>query len=251
MASARSVALFTVVTASVLLAQPPTFEAASIHPLVSPFSRLRALNVSGTRITLDGYNIQWLVSEAFGVKDYQVTIDSVPSSALEVFYRIEARAAGPSAPSKADARMMLQTLLAERFHLTILRDTRNIPVYVLVPDKNGPALKPGDGEGECSTRIGPVRPTDRLYRYAYSNCTIDRLADALLGDRPILNRTGLTGRYDIEIFATPEFKMRDTSEPGDIRFLDAVRKLGLRLTPQNAPVEVIVVDHVDPKPTPN
>jgi uncharacterized protein (TIGR03435 family) len=146
---------------------------------------------------------------------------------------------------------MLQTLLAERFHLAIHHDTRNIPVYALVPDKNGAALKPGDGEGECSTRIGPVRPTDRLYRYAYSNCTIDRLADALLGDRPILDRTGLTGRYDIEIFATPEFKMRDTSEPGDVRFLDAVRKLGLRLVPQNAPVEEIVVDHVDTKPTPN
>jgi uncharacterized protein (TIGR03435 family) len=96
-----------------------------------------------------------------------------------------------------------------------------------------------------------VRPTDRLYRYAYSNCTIDPLADALLADRPILNRTGLTGRYDIELFATPEFKMRDTSEPGDIRVLDAVRKLGLRLTPQNAPVEVIVIDHMDSRPTAN
>jgi uncharacterized protein (TIGR03435 family) len=93
--------------------------------------------------------------------------------------------------------------------------------------------------------------TNRLYRYAYSNCTIDRLADTLLGDRPILNRTGVTGRYDIKIFATPEFKMRDTSEPGDIRFLDAVRKLGLRLVPQNAPVEVIVINHIDPKPSPN
>jgi uncharacterized protein (TIGR03435 family) len=66
-----------------------------------------------------------------------------------------------------------------------------------------------------------------------------------------LDRTGLTGRYDIEILATPEFMMRDTSEPGDIRFLDAVRKLGLRLEAQNAPVEVIVIDHIDPAPSTN
>ena len=247
-------ALLIVVTASVMLAQPAqpaTFEAASIHPLSPPFRALKTLKISGTLISLEGYNVRWLVAEAFGVKDYQVSTDSVPSSALEVLYRIDARAGGQSAPRTAEVRMMLQNLLADRFHLAIHREMRKIPVYALLLDKNGPALKSGSGVSDCSTQIGPARPNDRTYRYRYSNCTLEPLIDALSADRPILDRTGLTGRYDIEIFATPEFLMRDASEPGDIRFLDAVRKLGLRLEGQNAPVEVLVIDHIDRTPSAN
>ncbi len=65
-----------------------------------------------------------------------------------------------------------------------------------------------------------------------------------------MDKTGLTGRYDITMFATPDFKMRNSSDPGDISPLDAVRKLGLRLEPQKAAVEILVVDHVE-KPSDN
>jgi uncharacterized protein (TIGR03435 family) len=247
----RTIAFLIVVLASVAPAQSPSFEAASIHPLAPPFRVLKTLKISGTLIEFDGYNIKWLVSEAFGVKEYQVSADSVLRPALEALYRIDARAGGQSAPSKAEVRMMLRTMLSERFHLAVHREARKMPIYALVSDKNGPTLKPGSGVGECYSRIGPVRPNDRNYRYQYSNCTLEPLIDALSADRPILDRTGLAGHYDIEIFATPEFMMRDTSEPGDIRFLDAVRKLGLRLQAENAPVEMIVIDHVDPAPSAN
>jgi uncharacterized protein (TIGR03435 family) len=231
--------------------RPPAFEVASIREVAPPFRALRTLKISGTLISLEGYNIGWLVSEAFGLKDYQVSTGSVPRSALGVYYNIEARAAGQSAPAKAEVRAMLRALLADRFHLATHREMRNMPVYALVVDKNGLSLRPASGENECASLIGPVSPDDRNYRYRYTNCTLDPLVNTLSADRPILDKTGLTGRYDIEIFATPEFRMRDTSEPGDIRFLDAVRKLGLRLDAQNASVEVVVIDHIDPSPSPN
>ena len=98
--SPGSIVLLIVVTAWVMPAQPSSFEAASIHPLTPPFRALKNLKISGTLVTLEGYNVRWLVSEAFGVKDYQVSTDSVPRSALEVLYRIEARADGQSAPRK-------------------------------------------------------------------------------------------------------------------------------------------------------
>jgi uncharacterized protein (TIGR03435 family) len=247
----ETIVFLVVVTPWVMLAQPSSFEAASIHALTPPFRSLKQLKISGTFVTLEGYNFRWLVSEAFEVKDYQVSTDTVPRSAQEVLYRIDARAGGQSAPRKADVSLMLQALLKDRFHLAIHREIRKMPVYALVLDKNGPALKPGSDVGECSNRIGPTRPHDRNYRYEYSNCTLDTLVEALSADRPILDRTGLTGRYDFEIVATPEFMMRDSSEPGDIRFLDAVRKLGLRLEAQNVPVEMIVIDHIDSAPSPN
>jgi uncharacterized protein (TIGR03435 family) len=65
-----------------------------------------------------------------------------------------------------------------------------------------------------------------------------------------LDRTGLAGRYDITMFATPDFRLRDSSEPGDISPLDAVRKLGLKMEPKKDDIEVIVVDHLE-KPSEN
>lgn len=242
-------------TAGGLIGQslPPStaFEVASIHEIAPPFRKLKTLTVSGARITLEGYNVGWLIAEAFGLRDYQVSIDSVPRASQGIFYNIEARAPGQAAPTQVEVRAMLQALLGERFHLAIHREMRNMPVYALVVDKDVSALKPGSGDDECASLIGPVRPEDRNYRYRYTNCTLEPLVNTLQADRPILNKTGLTGRYDITIFATPEFRMRDTSEVGDISFLDAVRKIGLRLEAQNASVEVIVIDHIDPAPTPN
>lgn len=64
----------------------------------------------------------------------------------------------------------------------------------------------------------------------------------LNADRPILDKTGLTGQYDITIFATPEFRLRASSEPGDIAITDSIRQLGLKLEPQKATIEMLVVD---------
>ncbi len=233
-----------------MFGQTPTFEAAAIHEVVHPLRVLRGFTISGTRVSLEGYDADWLIAEAFGLKDYQVVASSIPDATRGKYYAIDARVSGSATPTRAGVRLMLQSLLAERFHLTFHRENRSIPVYALVVDKNGPTLKPGTGDADCASLIGPVNPTDRSYRYRFTNCTLDPLVATLQADRPILNQTGLTGRYDILITATPEFKMQNTSEPGDIRFLDAVRQLGLRLNPQNSPVEVVVVEHFD-APTPN
>jgi uncharacterized protein (TIGR03435 family) len=253
--SARAIAIPMAIAASLLEAQGLSFEAASIHQLTPPFRTLHRLKISGTLVSMEGYNIPGLLSEAYGIKHYQVVTEPATRQAFEILYRIEARAGGQSAPTEAHVRMMLQALLAERFHLKVHQETRDMPVYVLVVDKNGPALKSSSGSGECSTSMGPVHPNDRNYRYRYSKCTLDRLIDGLsntlFADRPILDKTGLKGRYDIEIYATPERLARVGTEPGDISFFDAVRKLGLRLEARKAPVAMLHIDHVDSRPTAN
>ena len=106
---------------------------------------------------------------------------------------------------------MLQSLLAGRFKLQFHREMREVAVYEPVVDKNGPALKPGTGRP--LRKADRTRPHDRNYRCQFTNCTVDRLADALPADRHVLNKTGLTWRYDVTFFVTPEFKLRDSSEP--------------------------------------
>jgi uncharacterized protein (TIGR03435 family) len=69
-------------------------------------------------------------------------------------------------------------------------------------------------------------------------------------DKPVVDRTGLTGVYDIKFEATPEFRLRDP-QPGDIGAMDAIQsQLGLRLESQKADVEVLIVDYVA-KPSEN
>ena len=161
------------------------------------------------------------------------------------YYDIAAKAEGDGFPTRGEFREMLKTLLADRFKLKIHREMRETPVYELTVDKNGPGLKPASGDGECVSRIGPVQPEARNHRYQFTNCTLTPLVNTLQADRPILDRTGLTGRYDITMFATPDFTLRDSSEPGDISLLAAVRKLGLKMEPKKDNIEVIVVDHLE------
>jgi len=70
-------------------------------------------------------------------------------------------------------------------------------------------------------------------------------------NRPVLDKTGLTGRYDIKLAATPEFRLFNGSEPGDVDISDAIQnQLGLKLESQKTVIEIMVVDHIE-KPTAN
>jgi uncharacterized protein (TIGR03435 family) len=226
-----------------------SFEVASIRPQEGPLSRIADFAISGQRLTYGGYNPVLLMMEAYNVRNFQV---SVPSEKLPMYdyYEIAALAPGPAAVTREESRQMLQSLLADRFKLQFHREMREIPVFALVVDKNGPSLKPGSGDAACAARIGPLQPQDRNYQYQFTNCALDRLVNSLQADRPILDKTGLAGRYDITLSATPPFKMRDSSEPGDIELSDAIRRLGLRLEAQKTPIDVLVVDHVE-KPVDN
>ncbi len=242
----RRAAIVVIIALAVSGQQAPrlSFDVVSIRPHEGPLSRIADFSISGPRVTYGGYDPWLLILEAYDLKSYQA-ITSSSKLPLHGYYEIAAVAPGHTAVTREQSRRMLQSLLADRFKLQFHREMREIAVYELVVDKNGPALKPGTGDNPCASRIGPVQPQDRNYRYQFTNCAVDGLADSLPADRPVLNKTGLTGRYDVTFFVTPDFKLRDSSEPGDISVLDAVRRLGLRMKPEKAQLEVFVVDHIE------
>ena len=228
---------------------PLRFEVASIRQHGGPLNRVNDYSASGPRLTLGAYNVQFLLMEAYDLKNYQVALPS-EAPVLSDFYDIAAEAPDGSAPSRDDFRQMLQALLADRFQLKAHREPREMAVYALVVDRNGPRLNAAGGDQRCAARIGPVRPQDRNYRYQYTDCPLDPLVNTIQADRPVVDRTGLAGKYDITLTATPPFKMRDTVEPGDISLLDAIRQLGLKLEPRKESITVLVVDHIE-KPSQN
>jgi uncharacterized protein (TIGR03435 family) len=189
-------------------------------------------------------------------------------------FAIEAKAAGPV--TKDQMRLMMQALLADRFHLAVHFETQETAVMALMlakPGKTGPKLRP-HSEGPACEDVGSQgrgdapRPfPERCYvqqlsgngghlRAGSRNTTVDQLAEALSGlgrlDRPVVDQTGLSGGIDYDMEWTPEptpaQPAPDASQPLDPgpTFLQALRdQLGLKLEAVKAPLRVLVIDHIE------
>jgi uncharacterized protein (TIGR03435 family) len=144
-----------------------------------------------------------------------------------------------------EQRLMLQSLLADRFGLQIHYESKMQPVYELVAAKGGPKMKPlsadqkpgwaNFGPGEITLHVSPIAAL------AYS---LTHLAG-----RKVVDKTGLMGNYDIDLKWTPD-DQQITLASGPTLFTALQEQLGLKLEPAKAPVDVLVIDHIE-KPPPN
>lgn len=188
-------------------------------------------------------NLKFLLAYAYSVKNSQIAgpdwIDRQP-------YSIDARM--PPGSTQGEVLQMLQALLAERFHLTLHREQRLLPVYALVAAKNGPKLR---GADEVD-RAASFNKQGTGY-YASNKGTIEGLAGVLsryLG-RPVLDMTGLKGSYDISLKWAPDENLAPDDASLSSVFSAVQEQLGLRLESRKAPVDFLVVDRVDKTPTEN
>ena len=161
-------------------------------------------------------------------------------SAWDYRYDIQAKAVAPT--TSAQLRLMAQAMLADRFQLKVHREMREVPVYFLVAGKKGLKLdvvKAGGRGGIESVAEGIIRGR------ATTSDLILVLSRGL--DRPILDKTGFTEQFDFRL------EWASNPQPEDTRaslFVAIQEQLGLKLDPQKAPVEVLVIDHVE-KPSAN
>jgi uncharacterized protein (TIGR03435 family) len=209
---------------------------------------------SGSGVTLYQY-----ISLAydFTVFDYQLLKSRLPEWVLTDRFDIQARGSGN--PTKAQMRLMIQSLLADRFKLAIHFETREVPVFALVlakPGKTGPQLHPHTNEPPCST-ASPCGRFDSLpnppgqFRIGARDVTMGFIANVLatseLG-RPVLDQTRLTGNFDFTLEWTPNIPVSpdfipDQSGP---TYIEALKEqLGLKLESSRGPVQVPVIDHVE------
>jgi uncharacterized protein (TIGR03435 family) len=149
-------------------------------------------------------------------------------------------------------RLMVQALLADRFALAAHRESRELPIFNLVLAKGGPAFQPSKGDG---TTIDTGRSRMHI---AGSDDTIGLLARELAQSqgRVVVNKTGLTGRYDLTLRWTPDDApppmlngAPDPNAPPDL-FTAIQEQLGLKLESAKGPVEVLVIDRIE-QPSPN
>jgi bla regulator protein blaR1 len=175
---------------------------------------------------------QWIHSEMFVI---DATAEGHPSVAMMQ---------GP----------MLQALLEDRFKLKIHRETRQGPVYELTAPKGVSKLKPFQ-EGSCTPMLSTA-PFPPLPPQAYCQLLISPVSlnaegsdltefSGLLSlklDRPVIDKTGIAGKFDIHL----RFSLDNATDSNDPTLFTAVQEqLGLKLVPAKGPIEVLVIDHVE------
>jgi len=211
--------------------------------------------ISGTRLTIESFTLYGLVKEAYNLENYQIQRTGAPALLLsnDILYDISAKAEGDGTPTRDEFRQMLQSLLADRFRMKVHREAAETPVYALLIGKDGPKFRESAPDAASA---GGVRTSGSIYQWTLPRVTMNGLANTIGDaglDRPVLDKTGLTGTWDIKLMYTPEFKMSRGPETdlSEISIFTAVQEqLGLRLEPQKAMVEILVVDSVQ-KPSEN
>jgi bla regulator protein blaR1 len=271
----------------------PTFEVASIKPAADGGGRI-GMGGSPGRVNMTGVNIRRLITQAYDIHDSQII--GGPDWLGAQAYDINATLAGT--PSPDERRMMMKTLLRDRFTLTFHTEKRDLPIYALIVQRSdarlGPGLKripddecPPPGSRRGAAAGGPPPPPASPFdpnavaacgslifgpgRLLAHGVTIDMLARTLgtlpaitSFNRPVTNLTKLEGFYDFDFRFTPEFgrggppppgspaAAPNAVQPGDepALFTALQEQLGLKLNPQRATLDVLVIDSIE-RPTEN
>jgi uncharacterized protein (TIGR03435 family) len=267
--------------------QSLTFEVASVKPSapVPPSGGVYFGPARGGPGTPDPGQITWsyarlidLLMTAYDVKAYQIS--GPPWMATE---RYNVIAKVPEGSTKEQVNVMWQNLLTERFGVVLHHESKDFQVDELVVAKGGHKLKesteddPGaegppklDKKGDLSgpglvtmITMGPNGPSAHTVAKAQPLSKLTTMLGNQM-NRPVLDKTGLTGKYDFNIEFTPNLppgqlgpgptgaaQVDNTSEPGP-NLADAVqRQLGLRLVASKAKLEVVVIDKAEQVPTAN
>ncbi|HUB80455.1 MAG TPA: M56 family metallopeptidase [Bryobacteraceae bacterium] len=247
----------------------PTFQVASVKLNTdNPPNRMQR-PLPGGRWSARNASVAMMIVTAYKVQHYQV-VGGPPWMESEGF-DIEAKA---DADAKApQLLLMLQSLLADRFKLALHRESRELPVYNLVPAKGSFSPPPPDPAcAQTDSAAPPARggvPCGNL-RIGMSgsvdggNVPMWQLVSTLaaIAGRPVIDQTGFTGKLDVHLRFTPDQATQglpggalsaappdpDPSQPNIFEALQ--EQLGLKLTSSKGPVEVLVIDHVE-RPTAN
>ncbi len=219
------------------------FEVVSVKP--TPTERLNRLRQEycpgGGRFSAGGVPLFWILGYAYRVKDYQVSGAPAWMNAFDQAYDIEGKPAGPVTDEQC--RLMVQSVFEDRFKLAVHREMKDASVYLLTIAKNGPKLHEGGGvKLNGSIQVG----NDGVPTWA-AGWNMASLATYLSGwvGRPVVDRTGLTGMYSI----TLDFSRGDGDDRPSI-FTAVQDQLGLKMDAGKAPIEMLVIDHIE-RPTAN
>jgi uncharacterized protein (TIGR03435 family) len=218
--------------------QTAAFEAAAVKP-AAPGGHTETRRYPGGRFTATSVTVRALIQRAWDIKDFQIT--GGPGWIDSELFDVIAKAPPTGAVSGPELDLMIQSLLRERFHLEIHRETKDMPIYSLLVAKSGPKLTPTTASMQTWSRgngslVGTKVPMDMFAG--------DLLESQLR--RVVVDHTGIPGEFDIQLKWTP-----DNAEQAGVSLFTAIQEqMGLRLESTRGPVEMLVIDRAE-KPSGN
>ena len=235
----------------------PVFEVATIKLSDPNRPGRRLFSIRGTEVTAVYSTVGDLIVFAYGVHAGQIS--GAPAWVESDKFDITGKPEGGGQPNPNQFKTMLQKLLADRFQLTLHRDKKQLTVYALTVGKNGPKL----------TRSEDASPIPNLIfragNWPVRNATMEEFAGVMQAhlDRPVVDQTGLKGRFDFQLQWTPdETPFASPGGPGEPPkpperaeslpdlFTAIQQQLGLKLESTKAQVDVLAIDKVE-KPSEN
>jgi uncharacterized protein (TIGR03435 family) len=251
-----------VLLAAAAWAQPPeTFEVASIKlgDAMSPGTSYYAQPGGGLRV--EHATLKSLVLYAYDLREFQLAGAAGWMNTERYVILAKGVAEGPESYAQMNdqqrrartalVRKRLQNLLAERFHLAVHRESRELPIYALVVAKGGVKMPVNNGPDTRGVTTGRT-----IFRA--TRISPDKIAEALasITGRPVRDETGLTGYYDLDLewapeaAASPDAPEKHAEVVGPTLFTALQEKLGLKLESRKGPVEIVVIDSAE-KPSEN
>jgi uncharacterized protein (TIGR03435 family) len=237
----------------------PSFEVATIKPS-KPDDQRKAFIVQGRRFKIINQPLSQILCFAYDVQAKQLV--GLPPWAETDKYDIDAEPDGEGAPSSKQWKTMIQKMVTERFQMKFHQDKRELPVYILSVAKGGPKLTKSEGDPNGLPGLffrGKLG--DLGVRNANMNDFTGLMQSAVL-DRPVLNQTDLTGRFDFTLVWTPDDSQfsgmgvkvppppADGATAAPNLYTAIQEQIGLKLEATKAPADVMVIDKVE-KPSEN
>jgi len=219
----------------------PSFEVATIKPS-DPNAKGTSFRIKGRHLLMSNQPVANLIALAYGLQGTQIVGD--PAWLGTDRYDIDGVADVEGEPNLKQMQEMYRKLLAERFGLAAHMDKKEMAVYALRVGKAGTkamAKSKGDPNGEPDQEGGARGAT-------FTNCSMGEFS-LMLGfmlDRPVVDETGIAGRWDFALRWTP-LDAAETTDPNAPpgMFTAIQEQLGLKLEPVKAPTDVLVVDKVE------
>jgi uncharacterized protein (TIGR03435 family) len=230
----------------------PVFDVATIK-LSKPNAQLSILvSPGGNQFSTTNTSLSDLIAFAWKIHARQIT--GGPSWLESEKYDLVAKPDIEGLPNDTQVRTMLQKLLADRFQLTFHRDTKELTVYTLVPGKTGPKLAQSTGDPNGLSGMG-FRALGALIASNANMKDFTSLLQTMVLDRPVVDHSGVAGRYDFTLNWTPDESQftslaglkppaGNADAPPDL-YTAIQQQLGLKLESAREPVEVLVIDRVE------
>jgi uncharacterized protein (TIGR03435 family) len=235
----------------------PSFEVATIKP-TKPDEQGKILTVRGRELVVVNFTLNDLIKFAYGVQEKQIV--GGPDWMGSDKFDVNAQPDVPGMPSEQQMKTMIQKMLADRYQFKFHPDKREMSAYVLTVGKDGPKMtkNTADPNGLPGLFFGPLGV---LHVRNATMANFTGLMQAAVLDRPVVDRTGLDGKWDFVLKWTPDesqfagmgVKVPPPSDAADAPpplFTAIQEQLDLKLDAEKTAVGVMVIDHVD-HPSPN